>query len=1489
MVTACKDPNSSDSTTVDKGTVVQGANLAEKLQWVASNAASNKTYILEVSVDEFLNPHVLSYSGKSNVSVQLTGIGGVKTIELYGSGSLFTIESGVTLVLNKNITLKGRANNANNTAPLVIVNGGNLILNSGSKITGNRISSSGSGVYISSGTFTMNGGEISGNTSSSSGGGGVYVGNGTFTMTGGEISGNTSYYSSNSDGGGGGVYVGGGTFTMTGGEISGNTASNSSNSGGGGVCVNSGTFTMKGGKISGNTSGSNSSYSSSLGGGVYVGGGIFTMTGGEISGNTAYSSGGGVYIGTASNLKFEKTGGVITGYSSDTENGNVANWGRGQAVYAGHSDSRFIRYKETTSGPQNNLTYIRDEPKPPAISRGWDYTVNFANGGSPYPEQQYIADGGKIIEPPAMSRTGYTFDGWYKEEDFLNLWNFNIDTVTENITLYAQWIIMPIPDAPGTPVITPSNGSLTVQWTAVQYAEYYEVWMGTTDNSANAQQILWRVSETSYTLTDLTNGTTYYVWLKARNYTGVSDFSPMASGKPIEDMGAITLVSGNGQLVISWSSVVGADQYEVYRNTSNSMPASPVQTVSTTTATISGLANGTTYYVWVKGKNTSGTGNASTAVSGKPIGNMGAVTVTPGESGHLVVSWSAVAGADQYEVYQSATNTIPASPTQSVTTATTTTISSLANGTTYYVWVKPKNAHGVGGTSTVVSGVPIATPGNLTLNAANQQITVSWATVPGASSYQIYYRNTTTIPASPSDTVTDLNRTFTGLTNGTTYYFWVKAVNANGTSAASPMASGKPIGNMGTVTLVSGNGQLVLSWATVAGADQYEVYHSATNTIPGSPGQTVSATTTATISGLTNGTTYYVWVKPKNANGTGNTSTAISGVPIEAPGNLTLSGANQQITVSWAAVSGANSYEVYYSATTTIPASSTYTVTGLSRTITGLTNGTTYHFWVKAINANGTSVASPMASGKPVGNMGTVTLVSGNGQLVVSWSAVLGADQYEVYHSATNTIPGSPEQTVSATTTATISGLTNGTTYYVWVKPKNANGSGNVSTVTSGKPLGTPGVPTVSPAYKQLLVTWTAVPGADEYEVYYGTGTTPTTLATTITGNTAAITGLTNGTTYYVRLRAKNTNGISDYGPNASNSPSVTPGLYRGAERIGNQNLNTSLSYISSNAVSGDDFYIVFGADEFASPTNLSYSSKVVRITLIGYGGERTITLASNGSMFTINTGVSLTLDENITLVGLSTNTSSLVGLSSGNLVINAGAKISGNNNSSTSTASGSGGAIRISGGTVTMNGGSIHENTANYSGGGIYISSGTFIMNGGVISGNTAINSGGGIIISGGTVTMHDGTISGNTATNSGGGIDVSGGTFVINGGKISGNKAVTWHGGGIIVGNSATVTMYGGIISGNTAQMNGGGIYVNGTFIKLPSGGGQNSGIIYGNEETGVDAGGVTLKNTAGSNGHAVATSSVRRNTTAGQTDQIDTTTGRGLSSSGNSPYGQ
>jgi hypothetical protein len=178
--------------------------------------------------------------------------------------------------------------------------------------------------------------------------------------------------------------------------------------------------------------------------------------------------------------------------------------------------------------------------------------------------------------------------------------------------------------------------------------------------------------------------------------------------------------------------------------------------------------------------------------------------------------------------------------------------------------------------------------------------------------------------------------------------------------------------------------------------------------------------------------------------------------------------------------------------------------------------------------------------------------------------------------------------------------------------------------------------------------------------------------------------------------------------------------------------------------------------------------------------------------MFTVQSSVTLVLDNNITLQGHSSNTASLVSVSNnGTLIMNNGSTITGNT----------------------------YYNTGNYTGyGGVHVSRGTFIMNGGTISGNTAYL-GGGVAMNGGTFTMNGGTISGNTS-NSLGTIYLQGATFTMSGGTISGNvgSGVTSSGGaGVGVYGSSSFTMSGGTISNNTGE----GVYIQTSGIFTKTGG--------------------------------------------------------------------
>jgi len=220
-----------------------GTGLAAQLANLQTSAKSNGSYNIYLSADETIKPTVLSYSGRTNISITLRSAGAERKISLSSIGPLFTVGSGVTLTLNNNVTLQGRSDNNNS---LVHINGGGtLIMNSGSLITGNTSSTWGGGVYVdTNGTFNLSGGNISTNVCNAWGGG-VFVNGGSFTMNSGSISQNTS--SAN----GGGVYIFDGNFTMNGGIINGNSAFAHDGEGGGVYVDGSGTFYIASGTIYG--------------------------------------------------------------------------------------------------------------------------------------------------------------------------------------------------------------------------------------------------------------------------------------------------------------------------------------------------------------------------------------------------------------------------------------------------------------------------------------------------------------------------------------------------------------------------------------------------------------------------------------------------------------------------------------------------------------------------------------------------------------------------------------------------------------------------------------------------------------------------------------------------------------------------------------------------------------------------------------------------------------------------------------------------------------------------------------------------------------------------------------------------------------------------------------------------------------------------------------------------------------------------------------
>ena len=340
--------------------------------------------------------------------------------------------------------------------------------------------------------------------------------------------------------------------------------------------------------------------------------------------------------------------------------------------------------------------------------------------------------------------------------------------------------------------------------------------------------------------------------------------------------------------------------------------------------------------------------------------------------------------------------------------ATSHTISGLTNGTPYYFRIAAVNSAGTaayypGATDAAVTVTPAAIPlppSALTATAADAEVTLSWdapASDRGApiTGYMIDH-DTDMNFSSPTTATTAADATshiVSGLTNATLYYFRVAAVNAAGTSAYYPGASGTAVSATpaptvpaapSALTATAANAEVTLNWDAPSengGAEitGYMIEHDTDMNFPSpTPATTAAAATSHTVSGLTNATLYYFRVAAVNAAGTGAYypgmgDAAVSATPApvvpDAPSALTAMAGNAEVTLNWTAAAsdgGApiTGYMVEYDTDMNFPSPTpaTTAAAATSHTVSGLTNATLYYFRVAAVNAVGTGAYYPGAT-----------------------------------------------------------------------------------------------------------------------------------------------------------------------------------------------------------------------------------------------------------------------------------------------------------------------------------------------------------------------------------------------------------------------------------------------------------------------------------------------------------------------------------------------
>jgi hypothetical protein len=352
----------------------------------------------------------------------------------------------------------------------------------------------------------------------------------------------------------------------------------------------------------------------------------------------------------------------------------------------------------------------------------------------------------------------------------------------------------------------------------------------------------------------------------------------------------------------------------------------------------------------------------------------------------------------------------------------------------------------------------------------NASATVTWTAPVDNGGFAIDFYTVTATPGGQTATTPDgttLSATVGGLTNGTSYTFTVTAHNVE-PSVGDPSESSNPVtpatvpGAPAIGTATPGQGQATVSWSAPAANGSPITGYTVTST-PGGFTATVNGTTlSATVAGLTNGTSYTFTVHATNGAGSGPESAPSNAVSPAAtvpgaPTGVAASPGNASAIITWSAPadtggSAVLSYTVTTSGPGAVPSPVTVGGSTTAVAVNGLTNGVAYTFTVTATNVAGDGPAStPSAAVVPGTVPGAPTGVSaspGDGSVTVTWLAPAGqGGSALISFTVTTSGPGVvPSVTVAApASTATVGGLTNGVAYTFKVKATNSAGSGPAS------------------------------------------------------------------------------------------------------------------------------------------------------------------------------------------------------------------------------------------------------------------------------------------------------------------------------------------------------------------------------------------------------------------------------------------------------------
>jgi hypothetical protein len=291
-------------------------------------------------------------------------------------------------------------------------------------------------------------------------------------------------------------------------------------------------------------------------------------------------------------------------------------------------------------------------------------------------------------------------------------------------------------------------------------------------------------------------------------------------------------------------------------------------------------------------------------------------------------------------------------------------------------------------------------------------------------------------------------------------------------------------------------------------------------------------------------------------------------LPLSAPLSIQVTPKDRQLAVQWTKVATFRgvvpTYALYWSTTPTPGEDWIFVDTDPSNliqgTITNLINHQGYSVWVRSVfEGLGTSGFSPVSYAVPIPPPETpaaITVYPGHQMLELGWNAVEDASAYEVYSGAGGgaALPAGAEMKTVSAPGVVLHGLVNGMSSTLWVRAVNTAGvSGYRTAVGTPATGGAPAAPasiTARGGDTKIIVTWPQVHGVQAYKLYWSTtdafsDATPAAGSPVLSAapeNTADITVLENGRTYYVWVVSSNgAGGESGPSPSASAATVAKP------------------------------------------------------------------------------------------------------------------------------------------------------------------------------------------------------------------------------------------------------------------------------------------------------------------------------------------------------------